>query len=100
MRHLLGVADLGVVVLDLTRRELPERLHLDLVDHGLEDLVARAEAGPDEHLDDHPLPVLRGLVSKPYRRGLAVAPQLVGDDRGIEVEGVHRLGEGRQARGS
>src|SRR5439155_16625707 len=60
-RHLLGPADLGVVVLDLAGRELGELLDLDLVDHGVEDLHPRAVAGPREHLDDHALPVLARL---------------------------------------
>src|SRR5437868_2926040 len=63
--HLLDAADLRVVVLDLARREVAELLHLDLVDHRVEDLLARAEPGAREHLDDHPLPVLRGLVAEP-----------------------------------
>src|SRR4029079_8422152 len=40
-RHLLRTTDLRVVVLDLPRRELAKPLHLDLVDHGVEDPVAR-----------------------------------------------------------
>src|SRR5437764_11225388 len=45
-RHLVGAPDLGIVVLDLARRELTECLHLDLVDHGVEDPLARAVPAP------------------------------------------------------
>ena len=51
----------------------PSRLHLDLVDHRVEDVLARAEAGAGEHGDDHPLLVLARLVAEPDRRRLAVA---------------------------
>ena len=87
VRHLLGAADLRVVVLDLARRELVEPLHLDLVDHRVEDVLARAVAGADEHRDDHPLLVLARLVAEPDRRGLAVRAELGLDDRRVEVEG-------------
>src|SRR5438874_8400546 len=79
--ELLGPPDLGVVVLDVARRELSERLHLYLVDHGVEDLLARSVARPDEHLDDHPFLVLPGLVAETDRRRLAARAQLVGHDR-------------------
>ena len=42
--------------------------------------------GAGEHRDDHPLPVLAGLVAEPDRRRLAAAAQLVLDDRRVEVE--------------
>ena len=82
----------GLVVLDLVRRELADRLHLDLVDHGVEHVLAGAEAGADEHGDDHPLLVLARLVAETNRRGLPVRPQLGLDDRRVEVqrEGGHR----------
>src|SRR5882672_678958 len=70
-RHLVGPADLGIVVLDLARRELAEGLHLDLVDDGLEDALARAEADAAEHLHDHALLVLARLVTETNRRRLA-----------------------------
>ena len=62
--ELLDAADLRVVVLDLARRELAEPLDLDLVDDGVEDLLALAVAQPDEHGDDHPLAVLARLVAR------------------------------------
>src|SRR5215208_6945289 len=89
VRHFLGTADLRVVVLDLPRRQLAQRLHLDLVDHCLEDPLARAESCSREDLDDHPLLVLGRLVTQSDRCGLPKRSQLVGDDRGIEVERVH-----------
>src|SRR5436189_5477444 len=67
--HLLRPPDLGVVVLDLARRQLLERLDLDLVDDRVEDPLPRAEARAREHLDDHPLLVLRGFVAEPDGRG-------------------------------
>src|SRR3954465_5833436 len=39
--HLLLAAELGVVVLDVTRRELAHPLDLDLVDDRVEDLLPR-----------------------------------------------------------
>ena len=88
-RHVLGAANLRIVVLDLARGELAERLHLDLVDDGVEDAVTQAEACACEHLHDHPLPVFRRLVAQANRRRLATAPQLLGDDRGVEVQCIH-----------
>ena len=87
VRHLLVPPHLGVVVLDLARRELVEPLDLDLVDHRVEDVLPRPEAGADEHRDDHPLLVLARLVAEPDRRGLAVRAKLGLDDRRVEVEG-------------
>ena len=96
--HVLGALDLRVVLLDLARGALAQRLHLDLVDDRVEDLLPRAEALAGEHLHDHPLPVLAGLVAEADGDRLAPAPQLVGDDRRVEVEGVHRPGEGDEER--
>ena len=68
-------------VIDMVEvKTLGEPLHLDLVDHGVEDLVARPVAGADEHGDDHPLLVLARLVAEPDRRRLAIGPQLGLDD--------------------
>src|SRR5215207_6349518 len=39
--ELLGAAELGVVVLDVARRELLDALHLDVVDDGVKQLLAR-----------------------------------------------------------
>src|SRR5579862_1812948 len=72
VRHLLRAADLGVVVLDLPRREVAQPFHLDLVDHRVENVLPRPETRPDEHGDDHPLLVLARLVAEPDRRRLAV----------------------------
>ena len=63
-----------------------EALHLDLVDHRVEDVLARPEAGADEHRDDHSLLVLARLVAEPDRRRLAVGAELRLDDRRVEVE--------------
>ena len=81
-----------VVVLDLARRQLAEALGLDLVDHRVEDVLARAEAHAAEHPDDHPLLVLARLIAEPDRRRLAAAAQLLGDHRRVEVERVHDWG--------
>src|SRR3954454_24391951 len=91
--HLVGAADLGVVVLDLPRRQLAERLDLDLVDHRVEDVLARAEADAAEDAHHHALLVLAGLVPEADRGRLPARPELVGDERRVEVEGVHRGGE-------
>src|SRR5581483_9775800 len=76
--------------LELARRELAERLHLDLVDDGVEDVLTRAVARAAEDADDHALVVLVGLVAETDRAGLPMAPELVGEDRRVEVERVHR----------
>ena len=47
---------------------------------------AARSATPTRTRDDHPLPVLPGLVAKADRRGLAPRPQLVGDDGRVEVQ--------------
>src|SRR3954464_13911848 len=91
--HLVGAADLRVVVLDLPRRQLAERLHLDLVDHRVEDVLPRAEAGAAKDTDDHALLVFARLVAEPDRGRLPSRPELVGDERRVEVESVHRDGE-------
>src|SRR4051812_41394234 len=88
--HLVVAADLRVVVLDLPRRQLAERLHLDLVDHRVEDVLTRAEADAAEDAHHHALLVLAGLVAEPDRGRLSARPELVGDERRVEVEGVHR----------
>src|SRR2546421_570465 len=72
-RHVLGAADLRVVVLDLAGGQVGEGLHLDLVDDRVEHLLARAVARADEHVDDHALPVLARFVAEPDGRRLAVA---------------------------
>ena len=90
LRELVEPPELGVVVLYLARRQLREGLHLDLVDHRVEDLLALPVARADEDGDDHALPVLRRLVAKPDRDGLAAGAQLVRHDRGIEVQGEGR----------
>src|SRR3712207_2566502 len=49
---LLDPAELRVVVLDVPRREVPDLLDLHLVDHGREDLLARAVAVADRDPDE------------------------------------------------
>ena len=72
----------GIVLPD-TAQEKPQR-----------GKVLAVGPGPrDEDGDDHPLPILRRLVAKPDRRGLAAGAELVGDDGRVEVER-----EGRHAR--
>src|SRR3954462_8682990 len=88
LTELVGMPDLRVVVLDLVRRQLADRLHLDLVDHDVEDVLPGAGARPDEDRDDHPLLVLRRLVAEPDRRRLAVRLELRLDDRRVEVQRV------------
>src|SRR5262249_3157401 len=87
--------DLRIVVLDLARGKLLERLHLDLVDDGVEDPLALPVAGAAEDRDDHALPVLGGLVPKADRRRLAARAKLLGDRRVVEVEGERRDRGGR-----
>src|SRR5690348_928375 len=84
----LEAAELGVVVLDVAAGELVQALHLDVVDHRGEDLLARAVAEADRDPDHLAALVLVALVPEPDRRGLATALELVDEDRGIEVEHV------------
>ena len=67
--HLLVAAELGVVVLDVARREVLDALDLDLVDDRLEDLLARRVLVADRH--QHRL-VLRYLCDLSPRRIVAV----------------------------
>src|SRR5688500_20210217 len=82
--EVFGPPDLGVVVLDLARGEVAKRLHVDLVDHGVEDLLAGAEPDPAPHRDAHPLLALAGLVAQTDRRGLAMAAEPLGGHRRAE----------------
>src|SRR5215213_9479777 len=75
--HLLVAAELGVVVLDVAGRQLTELLDLDLVDHGLEDLLAGRVLVPDRDHDGLVLLVLVRLVAEADRGGLAAALELV-----------------------
>ena len=78
---LLEPAELRIVVLDVARRELGDALHLDVVDHRREDLLARAMAETDGDPDDLAALVLVALVAKPDRRRLAASLELVDEDR-------------------
>src|SRR5262245_29579634 len=71
--RLVAAAELRVVVLDVTWRELLDLLHLDVVDHRGEDLLARLMAVPDRDPDHLTAPVLARLVPQPDRRRLAAA---------------------------
>src|SRR5918992_1667877 len=81
VHHLVEAAELGIVVLDVSRRELLRLLYLDRVDHCLEDPLAGRvlEADGDQH--QLALAVLLALVAESYRGGLAGALQLVDEDR-------------------
>src|SRR4051812_46186550 len=87
--ELVERAQLGVVVLELARRDIAETLDLDLVDHGVEDVRARAEALTAEHLEAQALAVLDALVAEADRDRLAPAAQLIGDQGVVEVERLH-----------
>src|SRR5690349_4203775 len=85
---LLEAAELRVVVLDVAPGQLAGPLHIDVVDHGGEDLLPRAVAEADGDPDDLAALVLVALVAEPDGRALAAALELVDEDRGIEVENV------------
>ena len=51
-------------MLNVPRRELAESLHLDLVDHRVEDLLPRPIAGADEHWTTMPFLYFRDLSPK------------------------------------
>src|SRR6478735_3179584 len=63
----LEPAELGVVVLDVARREVADLLHLDVVDAGSEDFLARAVAEADRDPDPLAALVLAGLVAQSNR---------------------------------
>jgi hypothetical protein len=82
--------ELRVVVLDVARREVLDPLHLDVVDHRREDLLARAVPVADRDPDHLAAVVLARLVPEPDRRGLPSPFELIDEDRRIEVEDVER----------
>src|SRR5215211_5169469 len=90
--HLVEAAELGVVVLDVARRELLDALDVDGVDHRVEDPLAWRvlEAHGDHHR--FAFAVLLALVAEPDRGCLAASLQLVDEHRRIEVEHVHARG--------
>src|ERR1700742_1319150 len=71
--ELVVAAELGVVVLDVSRREIGQLHHLDGVDHGLEDALARRVLVADGDQHELVLAVLPRLVPEADRRGLATA---------------------------
>src|SRR5215216_366109 len=89
MDHFVEAAELGVVVLDVARRELVDALDVHRVDHGLEDpFPGRVlEAHSDHH--DLALAVLLALVAETDGRGLSPALELVYEQGRIEVEDEH-----------
>src|SRR4051812_42656657 len=89
VHRLVEAAELGVVVLDVAGRELAHPLHLDAVDHGLEDALARRVLESDRDEDDLALAVLLRLVAQPDRRGLASALELIDENRRVEVQDEH-----------
>src|SRR5579871_6003161 len=89
MDHLIDPAELRVVVLDVPRREVLDALDLDLVDHGVEDLLPRRMLVADRHQHAVVLAVLMGLVTQPNRRRLPPTAKLVGKHRRVEVEDPH-----------
>ena len=93
-RHLVGAADLRVVVLDLVRRELAERFTSTLSITASKTCWRGPKRAPHEHRDDHPLLVLARLVAEPDRRRLAVRAELRLDDRRVEVERERRAPAG------
>src|SRR3954470_8520458 len=87
---LVDAAELGVVVLDVARGKVRDALHVDRVDHGVEDLLPRRVLEADRDHHHVALLVLGALVAEPDRGGLAAALELVDEDRRVEVEDVHR----------
>jgi hypothetical protein len=73
-------------VLDVAGRELANLLHLDAIDHRLEDPFTRRVLETDGHEHHLALAVLGVLVPEPDRGGLAAALELVDEDRGVEVQ--------------
>src|SRR3954454_16824575 len=74
---LLEPAELGVVVLDVARRELGDPLDLDVVDYRGEDLLAWAMTETNGDPDDLAALILVALVTKSNRRCLAATLELV-----------------------
>src|SRR5581483_4274603 len=90
VHHLIDSPELGIVVLDVPRREVPDPLDLDLINHRVEDLLPRRMLVADRDQDAVVLAVLVGFVAQTDRRRLAAAPQLVGENRRVEIEYAHR----------
>src|SRR3954447_869333 len=89
VHELLRPAELGVVVLDVTRREVLDALDLHVVDHGVEELLTWRVLVTDGDEHDLVLAVLVPLVAQANGGGLATALHLVGKYRGVEVEDLH-----------
>src|SRR5215211_8864407 len=83
---LVEAAELRVVMLDVSGREIADSLDLHVVDHGREELLPRAVLVA--HRDPHDLAalVLARLVPEPDRRRLSPALQLVDEGRREEIE--------------
>src|SRR5205823_9666217 len=86
VERLVEAPELGVVVLDVARRELRDLLDLHVVDHRGEDLLPRAVPEADGDPDDLIALVLAAFVPKPDRRRLAATLELVDENRRVEVE--------------
>ena len=84
--RLVEPAELGVVVLDVTGGEVAHALHLDVVDHRGEDLLARAVLIADRDPDDLAALVLARLVAQPDRGRLSSPFELVDEGGREEVE--------------
>ena len=76
-------------MLNLARRDIAERLDLNLVDDGVEDALAGTKALADEDRHDHALLVLVALVTETDRDRLAAGLDLVGDQRAVKHQRVH-----------
>src|SRR3954465_6887216 len=87
--HLVVAAELGVVVLDVPRRQVLDPLDVDLVDDRIEDLLARRVLIADRPQHGLVLLVLVRLVAEAVRRRLAPPLELVGEDRRVEVQDLH-----------
>src|SRR4051812_25847048 len=98
--HLLVAAELRVVVLDVPRRQVADALDLDLVDDRVEDLLAWRVLVADGHHHRLVLLVLVRLVAQADRRRLPAALELVGEDRGVEVQDLHPTAETTRRRPS
>src|SRR4051794_24007393 len=89
---LVEAAELGVVVLDVARRQVANALDLDRVHHRLEDALARRVLVADRDEHDLALLVLVRLVAEANRRCLAALAQLVDEQGRVEVEDEHGAG--------
>jgi hypothetical protein len=82
-------AQLWVIPFDLARGDFRQAFCFDAIDNRGEDPVTDPEPLPNGNPDNLALLILALFVTEPDRRGLPALPERIGEQRGVEVQGVH-----------